>query len=95
MDSPDNVRFRLYVAGDARNSTEALANLSEFCAEFMPNRYEIEVIDVTRDQTRALKDGILMTPTLIKLYPSPRRKIVGSLSQKHVLLNLLDRGSAP
>jgi circadian clock protein KaiB len=89
MNSSAMVKFRLYVAGDARNSTTALSNLSAFCSEYLPNLHEIEVIDVTRNQTRALDDGILMTPTLIKLFPLPVRKIVGSLGQKDVLLSTL------
>jgi circadian clock protein KaiB len=92
MTQPGKVKFRLYVAGEARNSAEALANLTAFCAERLPNRHEIEVIDVTRDQSRALKDGILMTPTLVKLHPLPRCKIVGSLSKTQALVSILDRG---
>jgi circadian clock protein KaiB len=38
-------------------------------------------VDVFRDPKRALADGIFMTPTLVKLTPSPTRKIVGTLSQ--------------
>jgi circadian clock protein KaiB len=89
MKPPGMVKFRLYIAADARNSTSALANLTAFCMEYLPGRHEIEVIDVTRNKSRALDDGILMTPTLIKFSPLPLRRIVGSLSQEQVLLNAL------
>jgi circadian clock protein KaiB len=82
-------RFRLYVAGDALNSAQALANLGALCREYLPDRYEIEVVDVFREPKRALSDAIYMTPTLVKLAPSPVRMIVGTLSQTEPLLQAL------
>jgi circadian clock protein KaiB len=74
-------RFRLYVASDALNSAQAAANLAAICRAHLPDRHEIEVVDVFREPKRALADGIFMTPTLVKLAPSPARRIVGTLSQ--------------
>jgi circadian clock protein KaiB len=82
-------KFRLYVAGDAMNSTRALANLKAFCRTHMTNQYEIEIVDVFREPQRALADGIFMTPTLVKLAPSPGVRIVGTLSQVEPLLQAL------
>jgi circadian clock protein KaiB len=82
-------RFRLYLAGDALNSAQALANLSALCRAHLPGRHEIEVVDVFLEPTRALADGIFMTPTLVKLAPSPARKIVGTLSQTQAVLQAL------
>jgi circadian clock protein KaiB len=81
------VKFRLYVAGDAMNSLQAIANLAALCRAHLQDRYEIEVVDVFKDPQRALADGIFMTPTLLKLAPPPTRRIVGTLSQTQVLLD--------
>ena len=83
------LKFRLFVAGDTQNSAEAIANLSAFCRIHVPNRHEIEVVDVLREPQRAMKDGVFMTPTLVKLSPSPVRQIVGTLSETHILLQVL------
>lgn len=83
-------KFRLYVAGDAPNSTQALANLIALCRAHLPDRHEIEIVDVFREPKRALIDGIFMTPTLVKLAPSPVRIIVGSLSQTQTVLHALN-----
>jgi circadian clock protein KaiB len=83
-------KFRLYVAGDAHNSAQALANLAAFCRTHLPDRHHIEVVDVFREPKRALADGILMTPTLVKLAPSPVRRIVGTLSQTQTVLLALE-----
>ena len=83
-------KFRLYVAGDAPNSAQALANLTAFCKAHLPDRYEIEVVDVFREPKRALAESIFMTPTVILLAPPPMRRIVGTLS--HTLSLLLALG---
>jgi circadian clock protein KaiB len=82
-------KFRLYVAGDAQNSVQALANLSALCRTYLPERHEIEVVNVFQAPKRALADGIFMTPALIKLAPTPVRRIVGTLSQTQPVLHAL------
>ena len=79
-------KFRLYVAGDAQNSMLARSNLRALCEAYLPERHEIEVIDVFREQKRALADGVFMTPTLLKLAPASERRIVGTLSQTQAVL---------
>ena len=82
-------KFRLYIAGDAPNSVQAKANLLALCQTYLPERHEIEVVDVLKAPMLALKDNILMTPTLLKLAPAPVRRIVGALSQMQTVLDTL------
>ena len=82
-------KFRLYVAGDALNSAQALVNLTAFCRANLSRRHEIEVVDVFVNPERALADGIFMTPTLVKLAPFPVRRIVGTLSQTQTVAHAL------
>ena len=80
-------KFRLYVAGDAPNSVQAIANLTALCRAYLLERHTIEIINVFQNPKRALADGILMTPTLVKLAPAPSpRKIIGNLSQTQPVL---------
>jgi circadian clock protein KaiB len=72
--------FRLYIAGDTPNSALARVNLGALCRKYLVGRYKIQVVDVFKDPNRAMLDGVFMTPTLIKLAPSPVRMIVGTLS---------------
>jgi circadian clock protein KaiB len=89
-------KFRLYVATGTLNSSQAVANLNALCRAHLKGRHEIEVVDVFREPQRALAEGIRMTPTLLKLAPSPVRLIVGSLSQTQRVLETLglDSGAA-
>ncbi len=83
------IKFRLYVAGDGPHSTQALANLAAICRQHFAGRHEIEVIDVLTDQDRALADGVMLTPLLVKYSPAPTRKIVGTLSKAEPVLEAL------
>lgn len=88
--------FRLYVAGDAWNSAQAVSNLGALCREHLAGRFEIEIVDVFREPRRALADGIFMTPTLVKLAPLPAPvRIVGSLSQRLPLMQALGLHGVP
>jgi len=82
--------FRLYVADETQNSMRAIANLAALCREQLPDRYVIEIVDVFKEPKRALEDGILMTPTLVKLAPAPVRRIVGTLGDSQTVLLALD-----
>ena len=82
-------RFRQYVAGNTPNSALARANLDRLCRNHLQGRYQIEVVDVSRDPERALRDQIYMTPSLMRLAPSPVFMIVGTLSNTESVLQAL------
>jgi circadian clock protein KaiB len=72
----------LYIAKNAPNSIQAIANLAQICKEYLEGKFTLEIIDVLEYPLRALADGILVTPTLTRMTPLPVVKIVGNLSDK-------------
>lgn len=83
------LRLRLYVAGNAPNSLSAIANAKAICEEHFASGHELEIVDLLEHPQRALADGIIVTPTLLKLSPPPVQRAVGSLSDtSQVLLTL-------
>ena len=72
--------LRLYVAGRSPNSVAATANLRTLCAEWHASPPLVEIVDVLQEPDRALKDGIMMTPMLVRLSPEPTVQILGALS---------------
>ena len=84
--------LRLYVAGHAPNSLRAIANARAICDEHFASRHELEVVDLLEHPRRALADGIIVTPTLLKLLPLPVQRVIGDLSDRdQVLLTLASR----
>lgn len=81
--------LRLFMAGDGPNSRQALSNLRRLCEEHLHGRCTIETIDVVKSHKAALRDNILITPSLILVAPLPRVVVLGNLSdQARVLLAL-------
>ena len=50
-------KFRLYVAGDAQNSAQAVANLNALCRAHLLDRHEIEIVNVFREPARFAEIG--------------------------------------
>ena len=80
------LRLRLYVAGNAPNSVRAIANCRSICDEHFASGHDLEIVDVFEHPRRALADGVIVTPTLLRLLPLPARRVIGSLSDTTQLL---------
>jgi circadian clock protein KaiB len=80
------VVLRLYIAGGAPNSVQAIANLEAICREYLIEGHTLEVVDVLEHPRRAMSEGVLVTPSLAKLSPQPTANIVGNLSDKAKVL---------
>jgi circadian clock protein KaiB len=86
------LQLRIYVAGNAPNSVRAVANARAICEEHFAAGHEIEIVDLLEEPKRALADGVIVTPTLLKLSPLPVRRVIGNLSDtRQVLLALASK----
>lgn len=78
-DASGTIVLRLYVAGNGPNSVAARANLRRIlAASKLPHL--LEIVDCLEHPMRALKEGVLVTPTLIRRDAAPPVTIIGSLS---------------
>ena len=80
------LRLRLYVAGNSPNSLRAIANATAICGEHFHGVHELEIVDMLEHPQRALADGIIVSPTLLKLSPLPVQKVIGNLSDDNQVL---------
>ncbi len=80
--------LRLYVAGVAPNSAAAIRNLAILFpgGEASGKPVEIEIVDLLKEPLRGLLDGVVLSPTLVRLEPAPARRIVGNLSNHEAVL---------
>lgn len=72
--------FRLYVAGQTERSMTAAANLRALCDNHLAGRYELEIVDAVERPDLAQQQGILATPTVVRLAPPPQLRVIGDLS---------------
>lgn len=82
--------LRLYVTGSSPRSARAIVNVRRLCEDRLPDRYELEVIDISRDPATARREQLVAAPTLVKLLPLPVRRFIGDMSNVDLLLRRLD-----
>jgi circadian clock protein KaiB len=78
----DMVVLRLYVTGMTPRSSRAVANLRLLCETHLPDRYDLQVIDLYQQPASAKDEQILAAPTLIKKRPLPQRRMIGDMSDE-------------
>jgi len=81
--------LRLYVAGNAPNSLRAIANVQAICDAHFAAGHELEIVDLLKEPMRALADGVIVTPMLLKLSPLPAQRVIGNLSDTAKVLLIL------
>ena len=78
--------LRLYVTGSTPRSTRAIENIRRICEAELEGRYELTVIDIYQNPEAAREQQIIAAPTLLKILPSPLRRIIGDLSDHDKVL---------
>lgn len=90
QNAPDHYILRLYVTGHSPLSNRAIVNIRKICEENLAGRYELEIVDVSRNPKLAVAEQIVAAPTLIKQLPEPLRRFIGDMSQTERILVGLD-----
>jgi len=85
--------LRLFVSGNTITTERTLQNLHHLLEQFLNQPYTLKVIDVLQDPDQAERDLVAATPTLVKAWPPPVRRIVGNLDNANQLLHILNASS--
>lgn len=81
--------LRLFVAGNNAATERILKTLHRLLEAHLDQPYTLKVIDVYKHPEQAESDQVTATPTLLKVYPRPVRRIVGELNNPADLLRTL------
>ena len=81
--------FKLYVTGETTASREAMDNLRRMCETRLPDGYELEVVDVLEQPEAAERERIIATPTVVRLSPPPKERVIGDLSDMRLAARAL------
>ena len=82
--------LRLYVAGATERSRRAVLRARQLCETELAGNFELEVIDVYQQPILARDGQIVATPTLVKEFPPPVRRLIGNLATANELFVGLD-----
>jgi circadian clock protein KaiB len=83
-------RLQLFVTGTTPRSARAIQNLRTICEDNLQGRYDLDVIDIYQHPEQVKAEQIVVTPTLVKQFPLPLRKLIGDLSDTQRVLDALD-----
>jgi len=83
------LHLRLHVARPGPNSLRAIENLSELRREEGGDEWQVDIVDAADDPEGALRDGVLVSPTLVRVVPPPVVKIIGDLSDRRTVVATL------
>jgi circadian clock protein KaiB len=76
----DKYVLRLYVAGATDRSRLAVQRAQHLCENELHGIYDLRVIDIYQQPIIARDGQILATPTLVREFPRPVRRLIGSLA---------------
>ena len=82
--------LRLYVAGASDRSRQAVLRARQLCEAELDGDIELEVIDVYQQPILARDGQIVATPTLVREFPKPVRRLIGNLTNTAALFVGLD-----
>ena len=88
-ETPSGCVLRLYVSGSNGTTENVLQDLHLLLEESLQQPYTLKVIDIHKHPEQAEADQIAATPTLIKVWPPPVRRIVGDLGDRNKVLQIL------
>ena len=80
----------LFVSGASELSALAVGNVRLLCENHLPGRYHLDVVDIHRNPQLMVEYGVVAAPTLVRQEPTPRRMLVGDLSNTARVLGALD-----
>ena len=71
---------RLSVAGATERSRRAILRARQLCETQLAGNFELKVIDVYQQPILARDGQIVATPTLVREFPLPVRRLIGNLA---------------
>jgi circadian clock protein KaiB len=88
-------KLRLYITGQTPRSLQSVENLRALCDRYLPNQFDLEIVDIYQQPAMAKEGQIIAAPTLIKSMPLPLRRLVGDFSDRERVILGLDLAVEP
>jgi circadian clock protein KaiB len=86
---PQGFVLRLFVSGNNSATQRSLRNLHQLLETSLQQPYTLKVINIYKHPELAEADQVAATPTLVKVWPLPVRRVVGDLTDTSTILKIL------
>ncbi|NET61385.1 MAG: hypothetical protein F6K47_36245 [Symploca sp. SIO2E6] len=81
--------LRLFISGHSETTEEILKNLYQLLENSLHHPYTLKIIDIFKHPEQAEENQISATPTLLRVWPQPARRIVGDFNNVDQILRVL------
>ena len=85
----DGYILRLFISSDNLNLEKTLDSIHQVLEQGLSSPYTLKIIDITKNPEQAEVNHISATPTLVRMYPEPVKKIVGELDDPQRVLRII------
>ncbi len=91
-ESPQNHRgyvLLLFIASNNVNTNQTLDSIHYILEKGLSSPYNLKIIDITKNPEQAEKNQVSATPTLVRIWPEPIKKIVGALTDLERVIKII------
>ncbi|WP_036484802.1 circadian clock KaiB family protein [Myxosarcina sp. GI1] len=81
--------LRLFISSSDRHTEKTLAHIHQLLERGLTTPYTLKVIDIDKHPERGRKERVIITPTLIRVFPQPVKRIVGELNNIQQVLQII------
>lgn len=95
LPTEENVRgyvLRLFVAGSDLTTKRTLEMIHQMLEQELQSPYTLKVIDILKHPEQAEIDRVSATPTLVRVFPQPMRRIIGEFNDMQRLIQIVLSG---
>ncbi len=81
--------LRLFVAGNSTTTKQTLEIIHQLLEKELQHPYTLKVIDISKHPEQAETHQVSATPTLLRVWPKPVRRIIGELEDSSKILQII------
>jgi circadian clock protein KaiB len=85
----ERIALQLYVSGMSEKSMVAIENIQRLCDQYPDKGIELEIVDIYKNPRAAAESHIVFSPSLVKLFPPPKKILIGTLADTEKVLKAL------
>ncbi|MGK7899462.1 MAG: circadian clock KaiB family protein [Xenococcus sp. (in: cyanobacteria)] len=89
---PQNYRgyvLLLFIASNNINTNQTLDSIHYILEKGLSSPYNLKIIDIIKNPEQAEKNQVSATPTLVRIWPQPIKKIVGALTDLERVIKIV------
>ena len=81
--------LRLFISSDSLNIEKTLDSIHQALEQGLVSPYTLKIIDIKKNPEQAEVNHIAATPTLVRIFPEPVKRIVGNLDNPEKVLRII------